>query len=93
MRIAAVPRCLRSRTTVIPCCMDRIVIVEGVRGGRPIIRGSRITVSEVLEMFGAGMNEADILEAFPQLAPEDVRAALAYAARNFDHPVVTAPLP
>ena len=73
--------------------MDRIVIVEGVRGGRPIIRGSRITVSEVLEMFGAGMNEADILEAFPQLAPEDVRAALAYAARNFDHPVVTAPLP
>jgi uncharacterized protein (DUF433 family) len=70
--------------------MDRIVTIEGVRGGRPVIAGSRITVAEVLEMFGAGMAEADILEAFPQLSPEDVRAALAYAAREFDHPVVTA---
>ncbi len=41
-------------------------------------------------MFGAGMTEADILEAFPQLAAEDIRAALAYAAREFDHPVVIA---
>jgi uncharacterized protein (DUF433 family) len=70
--------------------MDRIVTLEGVRGGRPIIAGTRITVAEVLEMFGAGMTEADILEAFPNLAPDDIRAALAYAAREFDHPVVTA---
>ncbi|MBC7769056.1 MAG: DUF433 domain-containing protein [Phycisphaerales bacterium] len=70
--------------------MERIVTLEGVRGGRPTIAGSRVTVAEVLEMFGAGMIEADILEAFPQLTPEDVRAALGYAAREFDHPVVTA---
>lgn len=69
--------------------MDRIVTVEGVRSGRPTIAGTRITVAEVLEMFGSGMTEADILEAFPQLAPDDIRAALAYAAREFDHPVVT----
>jgi uncharacterized protein (DUF433 family) len=70
--------------------MDRIVIIQGVRGGRPVIQGSRITVSEVLEMFSAGMTEADIIESFPKLSPEDIRAALAYAARNFDHPIVTA---
>lgn len=70
--------------------MERIVTIEGVRGGRPTIAGSRITVTEVLEMFGAGMTEADILQAFPNLTAEDVRAALAYAAREFDHPVVAA---
>ncbi len=69
--------------------MDRVVTIEGVRGGRPIIAGSRITVAEVLEMFGAGMTEADIVEAFPSLSTEDIRAALAYAASEFDHPVVT----
>ncbi len=71
--------------------MERIVILQGVRGGRPVIAGTRITVSEVLEMFGADMCEADILEAFPKLTSDDIRAALAYAARNFDHPVVTSP--
>ena len=70
--------------------MERIVTVEGVRAGRPTIAGTRITVAEVLEMFGAGMTEADILESFPQITPDDVRASLAYAAREFDHPVVTA---
>ena len=70
--------------------MDRIVTIDGVRGGRPVIAGSRITVAEVLEMFGAGMTEADVLEAFPQITAEDVRAALAYAAREFNHPIVTA---
>jgi uncharacterized protein (DUF433 family) len=70
--------------------MTMIITLPGVRGGRPIIQGTRITVAEVLEMFAAGMTEADILEAFPKLTAEGVRAALAYAATNFDHPVVTA---
>jgi hypothetical protein len=39
--------------------MDRIVTMDGVRGGRPVVAGSRITVAEVLEMFGAGMTEGD----------------------------------
>lgn len=70
--------------------MNRITILPNVRGGRPTIRGMRITVAEVLEMLGSGMKEADILEAFPYLEGEDIEAALAYAAKNFDHPIVTA---
>lgn len=70
--------------------MTTIITLPGVRAGRPIIEGTRITVAEVLEMFAAGMTEADILEAFPKLSAGGVRAALAYAAANFDHPVVTA---
>ena len=70
--------------------MDRITILADVRGGRPTIRGMRITVSEVLEMLGAGMSHADVLEAFPYLEEADIQAALAYAARTFDHPIVTA---
>jgi uncharacterized protein (DUF433 family) len=70
--------------------MNRITILPNVRGGRPTIRGMRITVSEVLEMLASGMTQADILEAFPYLEAEDIHAVLAYAARNFDHPIVTA---
>lgn len=70
--------------------MDRITIIPGLRGGRPTIRGMRVTVAEVLEMLGAGMSDADILEAFPYLEAEDIRAVLTYAARSFDHPIVTA---
>jgi uncharacterized protein (DUF433 family) len=61
-----------------------------VRGGRPTTRGMRITVAELLEMLSAGMSETDILEAFPYLEAEDVKAALAYAAKHFDHAVITA---
>ncbi|MGE0739766.1 MAG: DUF433 domain-containing protein [Hyphomonadaceae bacterium] len=70
--------------------MERIVTIEGLRGGRPTVAGTRITVVELLEMLSSGMAETDIIEAFPQLSPDDIRAALAYAAREFDHPVVTA---
>jgi uncharacterized protein (DUF433 family) len=70
--------------------MERIVAIESVRGGRPTIAGSRITVAEVLEKFGAGMTETDMIQSFPNLSVEDVRAALAYAAREFDHPVIAA---
>jgi uncharacterized protein (DUF433 family) len=70
--------------------MDRITTLPNVRGGRPTIRGMRITVAEVLEMLGAGMTEKDILEAFPYLEADDIKAALIYAAKTFDHPIVTA---
>jgi len=48
--------------------------------GRPCIRGTRIWVSLILENLAEGVSEADLLNAYPQLKPEDVRAALAYAA-------------
>jgi uncharacterized protein (DUF433 family) len=70
--------------------MDRITSIKGLRGGRPTIRGLRITVSEVLEMLGNGMSIDQIVEAFPSLQREDISAALAYAARMTDHPIVTA---
>ena len=59
---------------------DRITIEPGKRGGKPCIRGLRITVSEVLEYLASGMTEDKILEDFPDLTREDIRACLAFAA-------------
>jgi uncharacterized protein (DUF433 family) len=59
---------------------QRITLEPGKRGGRPCIRGLRISVYDVLEMLAEGMNEADILSDFPELEVADIRACLAYAA-------------
>ena len=57
-----------------------ITIEPGKRGGKPCIRGMRITVYDVLEYLASGMTQKDILEDFPYLTEEDIRACLAYAA-------------
>ena len=57
-------------------------------GGKPCIRGMRIRVRDILELYAAGMSSQDILADYPDLEPEDLRAALAYAARALDHPVL-----
>jgi uncharacterized protein (DUF433 family) len=60
---------------------DDIVTIEpGKRGGKPCIRGLRITVYDVLEYLAAGMSESEILADFPDLTVEDIRASLAFAA-------------
>lgn len=59
---------------------DRIVIEPGKRGGKPRIRGTRITVYDVLEYLASGMSEEEILGDFPDLTKEDIRACLAFAA-------------
>ena len=59
---------------------DRITIEPGKRGGRPCIRGLRITVYDVLAMLAEGMSETEIVDDFPELALADIRACLAYAA-------------
>lgn len=59
---------------------DRIAIEPGKRGGKPCIRGLRITVYDVLEYLASGMSEDQILRDFPDLAREDIRACLAFAA-------------
>lgn len=59
---------------------DRITIESGKRGGKPCIRGLRMTVHDVLEYLAAGMTETEILADFPDLAAEDIRACLAFAA-------------
>ena len=59
---------------------ERITIITGVRGGKPCIRGTRITVYDVLEYLAGGMTEDQILADFPSLTREDIRACLAFAA-------------
>lgn len=59
---------------------DIITIEPGKRGGKPCIRGLRITVYDVLEYLASGMTHADVLREFPFLTEEDIRACLAYAA-------------
>ena len=57
-----------------------ITIEPGKRGGKPTIRGMRITVYDVLEYLGAGMSEEQILADFPYLTKEDILACLKFAA-------------
>lgn len=57
-----------------------ITIEPGKRGGRPCIRGMRITVYDILGWLAAGMSNEEILDDYPELTVEDIRAALAYAA-------------
>ena len=60
--------------------MSRITLEPGKRGGRPCVRGLRITVYDVLAMLSGGMTQQEILDDFAELEPEDIRAVLAYAA-------------
>jgi uncharacterized protein (DUF433 family) len=60
--------------------MQRITLEAGKRGGRPCIRGLRISVYDILAMLSNGETEASIIEDFPELEPQDIQAALSYAA-------------
>lgn len=68
--------------------MSRITLEPGKRGGRPCIRGLRISVYDVLAMLSSGMTPQDIQDDFPELTYEDVQAVLAYAADR-EHKVVS----
>ena len=60
--------------------MNRITLEPGKRGGRPCVRGLRITVYDVLSMLSGGMAHPEILDDYPELQPEDILAVLAFAA-------------
>ena len=64
---------------------QRITIDPGKRGGKPCIRHMRITVYDVLGWLASGMSHADILADFPELFPEDIFAALAFASDREHH--------
>ncbi len=64
---------------------DRIEINPRIMLGKPVIRGTRITVELILRKLGEGASEADLLKAYPQLAREDVHAAMTYAAEALAH--------
>ena len=63
---------------------DRITIDEGVCNGKPTIKGTRITVQSLLEFLSAGDSEEEILKGYPKLKPEDIYAALKFAASIMD---------
>ena len=65
--------------------LDRISIVPGIFGGKPIIRGRRLAVEHVLGMLAAGDDQMTILEGYPWLEPRDIQACLVYARRLVGH--------
>ena len=69
---------------------DIITIEPGKRGGKPCIRGMRITVYEVLEYLASGMSQQEVLDDFPYLTEEDIRACLAYAADREKRQIIMA---
>ena len=69
---------------------DRIVIDPEIRFGKPCVRGTRITVGDVLSYLASGMSEQQILTDFPQLTSVDIRACLAFAAER-ERRVVSVP--
>ena len=64
---------------------DRIEVNPKVMLGKPVIRGTRLTVELVLRKLGEGATEADLLDAYPGLTRDDIRAAMAYAADTLAH--------
>jgi uncharacterized protein (DUF433 family) len=69
--------------------LSRISIDPDVCGGRPRIRGTRMRVSDLVEMLASGASKAEILADYNYLTDEDISAALAYAARATNHRVIT----
>lgn len=68
--------------------LDRISIDPAIVHGRPAVHGTRMRVSDVLSLLAAGADEAEILEDYPYLTAEDIKACLAYAAAQADHAIV-----
>ena len=69
--------------------LDRITIEPGKCGGRPCIRGYRLRVSDILELIASGATREAILADYDFLEPEDITAALTYAAHQTDHAVLS----
>jgi uncharacterized protein (DUF433 family) len=72
--------------------LKRITSNPGIFHGKPIIRGMRFKVADVLGYLAAGMTQEEILNDFPYLEAEDIQAALIYASRKLDHPVLSVKL-
>lgn len=67
---------------------NRITVDVHQCGGRPCVRGMRIRVSDVLDLFSAGLVPSEILKEMPDLTEEDIKACLEYASKRIDHPVL-----
>lgn len=71
--------------------LDRISIDPNICFGKPCIKGTRIWVSLILDLLAGGEPEAVIIESYPQLSPEDIRAALAYGAEVARERIIPVP--
>lgn len=78
------------RTKTMSNLLERITVNPKQCGGRPCIRGMRIRVSDILDLYAAGLNTEQILAEMPDLEEDDLKAALVYASRKLDHPVLIA---
>jgi uncharacterized protein (DUF433 family) len=70
--------------------LDRITSEPDKFGGRPCIRGLRIRVVDVLDLLASGLTHAQIVAELPDLELEDIKAALAFASKRVDHPLIAA---
>jgi uncharacterized protein (DUF433 family) len=70
--------------------LERITVNPEQCGGRPCIRGMRIRVVDVLELLAAGLTREQVLDELPDLEAEDITAALLFASRRLDHPILAA---
>jgi uncharacterized protein (DUF433 family) len=68
--------------------LKRITYNPGIFNGKPIIRGMRFKVADVLGFLAAGMTTEEILNDFPFLEPDDIKAALIYASGRIDHSII-----
>ena len=68
--------------------IERITFNPGQCGGRPCIRNMRIRVSDVLDLLAAGLSTQQVVEELPDLEEADVHAAIAFASRQVDHPML-----
>lgn len=67
---------------------ERIEIDPNVMLGKPVIRGTRVPVELIVRKLSEGATDSDLLDAYPRLVIEDIRAALAYAADSLAHEVI-----
>lgn len=70
--------------------LKRITFNPDQLGGKPCIRGMRVRVTDVLDLLAAGLTPEQVVQELPILEPDDVRAALVYAARALNHPRLVA---
>jgi uncharacterized protein (DUF433 family) len=70
--------------------IDRITTNADQCGGRPCVRGTRIRVTDVLDLLASGLTAMNVIEELPDLSAEDVEACLRFASRRLDHPFIAA---
>jgi uncharacterized protein (DUF433 family) len=75
---------------IMPEVFERITVDPEQCGGRPCIRGMRIRVTDVLDLLAAGLSTEEILQEMPALEKEDIEAALRFASRKLNHPILAA---